>query len=191
MRGVSPLMLAFRPFTRELERVVERPDGPLDSLAPHEEGDPDRRRRDVAGLEAEVTKRRKGARRDSRMASHPGADGAHLGEVAAVGPPRAETIERALDLPAILARRREDEALADLDQCVDRDARLGDRLEERGGVGVPDLVEDLIERMRDSRDHRLLEHPLVRLPYPRPALVRERRADVELHAVVPGELDGA
>ena len=130
-------------------------------------------------------------RRDPRMALHPGADDADLPEVVARAPRDAEPVERRMHLGSVCPRSREHDLGPRLDDRVDVDARAGERGEELRGGDAGDAVHVLLGRVRDARDHRLLQHPVVLLGDPGAARLGERRADVQPDAVVARELDRA
>ncbi len=142
-------------------------------------------------LDPEIGERAEGLGRDAGMALHACSYDADLAEPFALGPARAEPLERAGGRVAVLLRRGEDDAGSDLDHGVDVHRRVRERLEELGRICALDLEHRLLDVVGDACDHRLLEHPLVLLAYPGALVVRERRAHVQRNAVVARELDAA
>src|SRR5215216_3226913 len=184
-------MLAFGARLGQLESIVQRPDRALDVVARNVEGDLDRRRRDEVRLDTEIGERAEGLGRDAGVALHASSYDADLAESFALGPARAEALERARGRVPILLRGGEDDAGSDLDDGVDVHRRVRERLEELGRICALDLEHGLLDVVGDACDHRLLEHPLVLLAYPGALVVRERRAHVQRNAVVARELDAA
>src|SRR5437870_3368135 len=121
-------MRALRLGSVELEDAVQRLHRGLDLVAGDEARDLDRRGGDDLRLDAELLEGRKRLRRHSGMALHPGSDDAHLAEVLASRPARADVVERGLGLRAVGCR--EDDLGPGLHNRVDVDALLGERLEE-------------------------------------------------------------
>ena len=125
------------------------------------------------------------------MALHAGADQAHLREPFDVVAIRRGTVERGLGVAPIAEWGREHDLVAGLDDRVDVDARFGERGEEVGAVDRLDAVDGLVERVGNAGDDRLLKHPLVFLGDPGAVAVAERRANMQLDAVVSRDLDRA
>src|SRR3954468_21494694 len=176
----------------KVEGLVKRAHGGLDFVNGDVACDLDRRCRDDGELDALVAQRGEGLGGDPGMALHPCADHADLAEVVARRPPSSDRVEGALGVGAVVGRRREDDLVGrDLHDRVDVDRRIRKCFEQRRGADTGHAVDELLARVHDAGDDRLLEHRVVLLRDPGAFLVRERGADVQPHAVVPRELDRA
>ena len=125
------------------------------------------------------------------MALHAGADQADLGETFDSLAHGARAVEGRIGVALVGERRREDDLVAGLDDRVDVDARLGERVEQVGAIDRANAVDGLVEGVGDAGDDRFLEHPFVFFGDPGTVVFAERRADVQLDAVVSGDFDRA
>jgi hypothetical protein len=92
----------------------------------------------------------------------------------------------------IFQRRRVDDRAVTVDQDgIHVYLGFGECREELRGGRSFDPVNVLLHGVRDTGDHRLLEHSFVLLANPGSASIREAGADVHHHIVIARELDRA
>src|SRR5262245_12627459 len=142
------VMRANRLGAVELERLVECLYRLLDLPACHEEPDLDRRGRNELGHDAALLARRDCLRGIPGMAPHACSDYAHLPKVVAARPLHAEPVEHCIRLAAI--GRGEDDLVPGLDDGVDVNACVRERLEEPRRAHALDAIDRLLPAVGDA-----------------------------------------
>jgi hypothetical protein len=193
-------------FVAQPELLVNRGDGSLDVVGPHDARDTDGRRRQDLDVDVGLGERLEHVGRDPGVRLHAGSDERHLPDVrvgldALRADLRAYRPQNGLGASKVVLRKREEDVGVTLlvrrvlHDHVDVDTLVGEGAEHaRGDTRLVGYSQDRHLRFGgvvcDPGDDRLF-HSLVLLPHPGPVFVGEGRTHVDEHSVVASVFDAA